>query len=171
MKEWKWQHAGLSILFSSVSQDHHISTICPKTQLSRLWSAYHSHQEHNIMQSEIRTTAPSNYEFMNIIERIHFRNRTFLASQDALEVMRVTHSLTYLLTYWTLALTLLMWPWWVMITIEDFTDVTLGSEKKLSSEKNLPSEKKCFSDGSYRSKNSQRSEKEWWLVTFRLWRC
>ena len=31
----------------------------------------------------------------------------FLASQDALEVMRVTD--------WTLALTLLMWPWWVMI--------------------------------------------------------
>ena len=60
------------------------------------------------MQSEIRTTAPSNYEFMNIIERIHFRNRTFLASQDALEVMRVTHSLTDSLTDWTLALTLLM---------------------------------------------------------------
>ena len=38
-----------------------------------------------------------------------------LASQDALEVMRVTHWLTYLLTEWTLALTLLMWPWWVMI--------------------------------------------------------
>ena len=36
----------------------------------------------------------------------------FLASQDALEVMRVTHSLTYLLTYLltesALALTLLM---------------------------------------------------------------
>ena len=29
------------------------------------------------------------------------------------------------LTYWTLALTWLMWPWWVMIPIEDFTDVIL----------------------------------------------
>ena len=28
-------------------------------------------------------------------------------------------------TYWSLALTLLMWPWWVMIPIEDFTDVIL----------------------------------------------
>ena len=39
----------------------------------------------------------------------------FLASQDALEVMRVTHSLTYLLTHW------------VSVSI-DFTDVTLVSD-------------------------------------------
>ena len=45
----------------------------------------------------------------------------FLASQDALEVMRVT----YWVTHWALALTLLMWPWWVMIPIEDLTDVIL----------------------------------------------
>ena len=39
----------------------------------------------------------------------------FLASQDALEVMRVTHSLTYWLSNW------------VSVLI-DFTDVTLVSE-------------------------------------------
>ena len=60
MKDW-WHHAGLSILFSSVSQDHrspyfhslsspdfrrqdqHISNDCTKKQLSRLQSAYHQH--------------------------------------------------------------------------------------------------------------------------------
>ena len=47
--------------------------------------------------------------------------KVFLASQDALEVMRVTESLTE----WSLALTLLMWPWLVMIPKEDFTDVIL----------------------------------------------
>ena len=36
-----------------------------------------------------------------------------------------SHLLTYWLTDWTLALTLLMWPWWVMIPIEDLTDVIL----------------------------------------------
>ena len=45
----------------------------------------------------------------------------FLVSQDALEVMRLTDSLTE----WGLALTWLMWPWWVMIPIEDFTDSIL----------------------------------------------
>ena len=34
--------------------------------------------------------------------------KPFLASQDALEVMRVTESLSHLLTEWALALTLLM---------------------------------------------------------------
>ena len=53
----------------------------------------------------------------------------YLASQDALEVMRVTHSLTHSLSHSALALTLLMWPWWVMIPIEDFTDVTLVSDE------------------------------------------
>ena len=43
----------------------------------------------------------------------------FLASQDALEVMRVTHSLTYLLTY--------LLTDWVDVSI-DFTDVTLVSD-------------------------------------------
>ena len=55
----------------------------------------------------------------------------FLASQDALEVMGVTEWVTD----WALALTWLMWLWWVMIPIEDFADVNLGSEKTLSSEK------------------------------------
>ena len=50
---------------------------------------------------------------------------SFLASQDALEVMRVTDWVTYWVTNSALALTLLMWPWWVMIPIEDFTDVIL----------------------------------------------
>ena len=36
-------------------------------------------------------------------------------SQDALEVMCVT----YLLTHWLLALTLLMWPLWATIPLED----------------------------------------------------
>ena len=48
----------------------------------------------------------------------------FFASQDALEVMPVTYSLT---DSW-LALTWLMWPWWVMIPKEDLTDVTLVCE-------------------------------------------
>ena len=39
--------------------------------------------------------------------------------------MRVTDWVTELLTEWALALTLLMWPWWVKIPIEDFTDATL----------------------------------------------
>ena len=38
----------------------------------------------------------------------------FLASPDAPEVIVVSYSLTY----WALALTWLMWPWWVMIPIE-----------------------------------------------------
>ena len=36
--------------------------------------------------------------------------------------------LTHLLTQWSLALTWLMWPWWVMIPIEDLTDITLAIE-------------------------------------------
>ena len=48
----------------------------------------------------------------------------FLASQDALEVMPVTYSLT---DSW-LALTWLMWPWWVMIPKEDLIYVTLVSD-------------------------------------------
>ena len=48
----------------------------------------------------------------------------FLASPDAIEVMFVTYSLTES----ALALTLLMWPWWVKIPTEDFTDETLVSE-------------------------------------------
>ena len=36
-----------------------------------------------------------------------------------------SHLITYWVTEWALALTLLMWPWWVMIPIEDFTDVIL----------------------------------------------
>ena len=64
--------------------------------------------------------------------------KPFLASQDALEVMRVTDWVTYWLSkrshwlYWSdpgewgyLLETWLMWPWWVMIPIEDFTDVIL----------------------------------------------
>ena len=54
--------------------------------------------------------------------------RVFLASQDALEVMLVTVLLTYLLSHWWLAMTLLMWPWWVMIPKEDLTGVILVSE-------------------------------------------
>ena len=48
----------------------------------------------------------------------------FLASQDALEVMLFTYSLTP----WWLAMTWLMWPWWVMIPKEDLTGVILVSE-------------------------------------------
>ena len=36
-----------------------------------------------------------------------------------------SHWVTYWVTESALALTLLMWPWWVMIPIEDFTDVIL----------------------------------------------
>ena len=35
------------------------------------------------------------------------------------------------LTNWPLALTLLMWPWWVMIPTEDFIDVAVGSEEEI----------------------------------------
>ena len=48
----------------------------------------------------------------------------FLPSQDALEVMLFT----YFLSYWTLAVTWLRWPWWMMIPNEDLTNVTLVSE-------------------------------------------
>ena len=53
---------------------------------------------------------------------------SFLASPDALEVMLVTEWLTDLPSEWALALTWLMWPWWVMIPIEDLNDVTLAIE-------------------------------------------
>ena len=46
----------------------------------------------------------------------------FLASPDAREVIVVS----YWLTYSALALTWLMWPWWVMIHNEDLTAVTLA---------------------------------------------
>ena len=62
--------------------------------------------------------------FLDYSKHIIF-HETFLASQDAPEVLRVTESLSHILTEWALALTLLMWPWWVMIPIEDFTDVIL----------------------------------------------
>ena len=52
----------------------------------------------------------------------------FLASPDALEVIVVTDLLTYSLTQSALVLTWLMWPWWVMIHIEDLTDVALAIE-------------------------------------------
>ena len=42
-----------------------------------------------------------------------------------------SHSLTDWVSNWTLALTLLMWPWWVMIPIEDFTDVILMTLMKV----------------------------------------
>ena len=37
-------------------------------------------------------------------------------------------SVTHSVTQWSLALTWLMWPWWVMIPIEDLTDITLAIE-------------------------------------------
>ena len=43
---------------------------------------------------------------------------SYLASQDAIEVMSVTDWLTD----WLFALTWRMWLWWVMIPIDDFTD-------------------------------------------------
>ena len=48
----------------------------------------------------------------------------FLASQDALGVMLFTDWLTD----WWLAMTWLMWPWWMMIPKEDLTGVILLSE-------------------------------------------
>ena len=44
----------------------------------------------------------------------------FLASPDAQEVMWVSQSVTHWLTPGQA--TWLMWPWWVMIPLEDFTD-------------------------------------------------
>ena len=68
----------------------------------------------------------------NHIERDYLRcgvkQTIFLASQDALEVMLFTYSLTDWLTDWWLALTWLMWPWWVMIPKEDLIYVTLVSD-------------------------------------------
>ena len=42
-----------------------------------------------------------------------------------------SHWVTDWVTEWALALTLLMWPWWVMIPIEDFTDVILMTLMKV----------------------------------------
>ena len=69
-----------------------------------------------------------------IFWRSTFRNcifQRFLASQDALEVMRVTHSLTYSLSkrshwlywcdpgeWWYLKKTLLMWSWLLWLTMK-----------------------------------------------------
>ena len=50
--------------------------------------------------------------------------KVFLASPDALEVIVVPYSLTY----WTLGLTWLMWPWWVMIPIGNLTEINLAIE-------------------------------------------
>ena len=41
-------------------------------------------------------------------------------------VIVITYLLTHSLTHSALALTWLMWPWWVMILIEDLTDVALA---------------------------------------------
>ena len=60
----------------------------------------------------------------------------FLASPDALEVIVVSS----FLPYWALALTWLMWPWWVMIPIEDLTDVTLAIEEVIKRWKFLSDE-------------------------------
>ena len=46
----------------------------------------------------------------------------------ALELLLVTDSLTETVSQWALALTWLMWPWLVIIPIEDLTDVTLAIE-------------------------------------------
>ena len=48
----------------------------------------------------------------------------FFASPDALEVVLVPYSLSHS----ALALTWLMWSWWVIIPIEDLTDFTLAIE-------------------------------------------
>ena len=70
-----------------------------------------------------------------------------------------------------------MWPWWAMIPIEDLTDVALAMRILMTmSDESYQVTKavkwwKLFSDESLRSWNCQRSVKEWWLVTFRLWRC
>ena len=67
----------------------------------------------------------SSFIFFPFLFHLQF---SFLASPDALEVIVVTDSLTHLLTESALALTWLMWPWWVMIPIEDLTDVALAIE-------------------------------------------
>ena len=92
-----------------------------------------------------------------------------------------------------------MWPWWVKIHIEDFADATLTTLMTMMTMVTMTMMKvtqwwKLSSDGSYpvmkvtqqwklpsnegyavmssdESWNCQRSEKEWWLVTFRLWQC
>ena len=63
------------------------------------------------------------------------------------------------------ALELLMWHWWVRIPIEDLADEE--DEEGEEDEK----WRKSFCDKVLVSWNSQRSEKELWLVTFCLWRC
>ena len=56
-----------------------------------------------------------------------------LASQEAQEVMYVSQWVSEWVS--DRSPTWLMWLWWVMIPLEDFTDVTLGCEKKLPGEK------------------------------------
>ena len=69
------------------------------------------------MKPEIKkNTSTSIFLAIHISDRNIWNQFNFcLASPDALEVIVVTH----LLTYWSIALTWLMWPWWVMIPIED----------------------------------------------------
>ena len=59
--------------------------------------------------------------FFQLFSNLFSNLFSVMTSQDALEVMRVTHWVSE----WAFSLTLLMWPWWVMIPIEDFTDVIL----------------------------------------------
>ena len=88
----------VSTCFTFVSISRAGCNIC-----SRLWHSAHIFDEGTFINIEWRWPL------------------VILASQDAIEVMCVTDSLSKS----ALALTLLMWPWWVMIPIEDFTDVIL----------------------------------------------
>ena len=76
----------------------------------------------------------------------------FLASPDALEVMWVSDWVSHS----ALALTWLMWPWWVMIPIEDLTDITLAFEQLMK----VIKRRKKSSDESYQVMKSIK----WWRV-------
>ena len=112
------------------------------------------------------------------------RCHVFLASPDALEVIVVTHLLTYWLTDW-------------LIVSTDLTDVTLVSDDTYWRLDWCYSSNSGYWWGWWRwcrwwrwwrqwrqwrrwlmwpwwvmiPKTSDRCDKEWWLVTFRLWRC
>ena len=66
-----------------------------------------------------------------------------------------------------------MWPWWVRIPIEHLTGEENEEDEEDDEDEEDEEDKviwwwKWFYDEILISWNSQRSEKDWWLVTFRL---
>ena len=110
------------------------------------------------------------------VQNITSESLKFLASQDALEVMWISQSVSQSVSQsetW-----LLLFQWEKLSCEKNYPGRKSYPVKKnylvrenSSREKKISTENKLSRDESWRSENSWRSEKEWWLVTFCLWPC